>query len=48
MPYYRVCPTCGAHLDPGEICEDCRREKEKEDAAQDTANIPDGKGEAKE
>jgi predicted amidophosphoribosyltransferase len=22
--YYRVCPECGAHLDPNEICEDCR------------------------
>jgi len=20
--YYRICPDCGAHLDPGEIC-DC-------------------------
>lgn len=23
MPYYRTCPICGAHLDPGEIC-DCQ------------------------
>lgn len=23
MSYYRVCPGCGANLDPGEICEDC-------------------------
>ena len=22
MSYYRVCPGCGANLDPGEICED--------------------------
>ncbi len=22
MSYYRVCPNCGAHLDPGEVC-DC-------------------------
>ena len=22
MPYYRTCPYCGAHLDPGERC-DC-------------------------
>ncbi len=21
--YYVTCPTCGAHLDPGERCEDC-------------------------
>lgn len=24
MTYYRVCPFCGAHLDPDEKC-DCRR-----------------------
>lgn len=23
MSYYRTCPHCGAHLDPGEVC-DCR------------------------
>lgn len=23
MSYYRTCPYCGAHLDPGERC-DCR------------------------
>lgn len=23
MAYYRVCPDCGAALDPGEVC-DCR------------------------
>lgn len=22
MSYFRVCPNCGAHLDPGEVC-DC-------------------------
>lgn len=22
MGYYRTCPHCGAHLDPGEVC-DC-------------------------
>lgn len=22
MPYYRICPHCGGHLDPGERC-DC-------------------------
>lgn len=26
--YYRVCPYCGAHLDPGEKC-DCEREVQK-------------------
>lgn len=29
MPYYRTCPYCGAHLDPGEKC-DCN-ETQKED-----------------
>lgn len=27
MPYYRICPQCGAYLDPGELC-DCQ-DKEK-------------------
>lgn len=27
MPYFKICPTCGAHLDPGETCDDCRTEK---------------------
>jgi hypothetical protein len=22
-PYYKICPTCGCTLDPGERCEDC-------------------------
>lgn len=28
MAYYRICPDCGAALDPGEKCE-CQEEKEK-------------------
>ncbi len=24
MSYYRECPNCGAHLDPGEAC-DCEK-----------------------
>lgn len=24
MSYYRTCPICGAALDPGEVCGDCR------------------------
>ena len=24
MSYYRTCPHCGAHLDPGEACTDCQ------------------------
>lgn len=29
MEYYRVCPVCGAHLDPGEKC-DCQEADELE------------------
>lgn len=32
---YRVCPTCGGNLDPGERC-DCEIEKHR-DAAEETA-----------
>lgn len=32
MPYYRICPYCGAALDPGERC-DC-----KEDASERKEN----------
>lgn len=31
---YRVCPACGAHLDAGEVCDDCR-----ERDAEERANI---------
>lgn len=27
MNYYKVCPHCGANLDPGEVC-DCKEERE--------------------
>lgn len=33
MSYYRVCPGCGANLDPGEICEDCRENERSARAA---------------
>lgn len=35
--YYKTCPHCGAHLDPGERC-DCKRE-----AAPGATNTGDGK-----
>lgn len=41
MAFYRVCPFCGACLDPGEICE-CKKE-----AASDDANIRSGRAEQK-
>lgn len=28
MAYFRECPECGAHLDPGEKC-DCKEEKKE-------------------
>ena len=30
MSYYRECPYCGAHLDPGERC-DCRDDAQNEE-----------------
>ena len=38
MSYFRVCPYCGSHLDPGEIC-DCRG---KEGAPVSAANADEG------
>lgn len=38
MNYYRTCPHCGAHLDPGEGC-DCRA---KEEAPAGAANTDEG------
>lgn len=39
MSYYKVCPHCGAHLDPGEVC-DCRN---KEKAPASAANTGEGR-----
>ena len=39
MSYYKTCPLCGAHLDPGEVCE-CKIE-----AALGATNTGDGKAE---
>lgn len=44
MAYYHECPTCGAALDPGEVCEECR---EKEKAAVGAANTDGGEAEQK-
>ena len=38
MSYYRTCPHCGAHLDPGGSC-DCRA---KEEAPAGAANTGEG------
>lgn len=37
MSYFKTCPHCGAHLDPGEVC-DCR----EENAAVGTRNTSGG------
>ena len=50
MSYYRTCPRCGAHLDPGEIC-DCLDVEAKlliahvtdKKTARGAANTTDGK-----
>ena len=36
MSYYRVCPICGAHLDPGERC-DCQDEERADEREDRTA-----------
>lgn len=38
MSYYKICPYCGCHLDPGEVC-DC----DKKEAAASAANTDNGK-----
>ena len=40
MAYYRECPTCGAHLDPGERCMECA-EKAGERSAGEGGAGPD-------
>ena len=39
MSYFRTCPHCGAHLDPGEVC-DCRN---NEEAPASAANAGEGR-----
>jgi len=31
---YWTCPTCGANLDLGEVCEDCKERETKKETAQ--------------
>ena len=35
-PYYRTCPKCGAHLDPGEVC-DCMKKGAPSDTSTENA-----------
>ena len=37
MAYYRECPTCGAHLDPGERCMECAEKTKERSAGEDGA-----------
>ena len=37
MSYYRTCPRCGAHLDPGEAC-DCQINDVKDPADAEEVN----------
>lgn len=57
MPYYKPCPLCGAALDPGEICTDCREEQQHQTGtkvtpksarktAPDATNIESGEAES--
>lgn len=57
MSYYRPCPLCGAALDPGEVCTDCREEQQHQTGtkvtpksarktAPDATNIESGKAES--
>lgn len=40
--YYKECPICHAHLDPGECC-DCEQEKEQESKRLQMLYVQDGK-----
>ena len=49
MDYYRICPDCGASLDPGEVC-DCQRSNDelaeylKEGDGRQAVGSPDQQG----
>ena len=36
--YYRICPLCGAHLDPGERC-DCQEKEEDRPGAVNAGTV---------
>ena len=41
MPYYKTYPLCGAALDPGEICTDCRELRKEHDKCQSLETCQD-------
>lgn len=38
MAFYRICPRCGAHLDPEETC-DCQNERKPEEEAKENRAV---------
>lgn len=38
MAYYKVCPLCGSHLDPGEKCT-CQKDREREAAEREQREL---------
>lgn len=48
MAYYRICQRCGAALDPGEICEDCRSEAAENRGQRNEKNAHRTKSEQRE
>ena len=39
MSYFRTCPRCGLHLDPGERCECVRKLEQKKRSARSAATL---------
>lgn len=42
MGFFRTCPLCGAHLDPGEVC-DCKKNTAPVLAHEDGKTVETGK-----
>lgn len=45
MPFYNVCPKCGAHLDPGEKCE-CETAGWQQEEFFEQHTVSSGRGQA--
>lgn len=43
MSYFKICPHCGANLDPGEVC-DCKNKKKTAPSAANTEGRQGGTG----
>ncbi len=44
--YFRECPICGARLDPGETCTDCKDKAEQAETASTRQSKPERVGAA--